>query len=344
MSDYNSIFDRSKKISLSIVLVLIISCIGFYSIIMNWKIDCEHSEKIINIPKGASATAVAEILKEDFCLENIGLFKLALAMSMNDRNIRSGRYDLKGVTTIGQLVKLITSFSADRVKVTLVEGWTIKQFAHELSNNLQIDSLEFIRLSNNNNFIHAQNIDASSLEGFLFPDTYIFLKTYTEEEVLKVIVNQYKHNENQLMQNINPDITLDMFEITTLASIIQGEAVYDDEMPIISSVYHNRLSSGMLLQADPTIQYIVPGKPRRLYNKDLGIDSPYNTYKYKGLPPGPINNPGLSALKAAMDPADTDYLYFVSNGEGRHIFTRTVEEHNQAKLKLKRKRRLRKKM
>ena len=100
----------------------------------------------------------------------------------------------------------------------------------------------------------------------------------------------------------------------------------------------------MLLQADPTIQYIIPGKPRRLFNKDLKVDSPYNTYKYKGLPPGPINNPGLVALKAAISPADTDYLYFVSNGEGRHIFTRTVEEHNQAKLALKHSRQRKKKL
>ena len=129
-----------------------------------------------------------------------------------------------------------------------------------------------------------------------------------------------------------------------MASIIQGEAMYEDEMPIISSVYHNRLKLGMLLQADPTIQYIIPGKPRRLFNKDLEVDDPYNTYKYKGLPPGPINNPGLAALKAALNPAETKYLYFVSNGEGRHTFTHTVDEHNQAKLKMKQKRRMKSKM
>ena len=139
-------------------------------------------------------------------------------------------------------------------------------------------------------------------------------------------------------------VKLNIQEIATMASIIQGEAVYDDEMPIISSIYHNRLEQDMMLQADPTIQYIIPGRPRRLYNKDLEVDSPYNTYRHKGLPPGPINNPGLKALKAAMRPAETDYLYFVSNGEGRHIFTRNNEEHNQAKLELKRKRRSKRKM
>ena len=114
--------------------------------------------------------------------------------------------------------------------------------------------------------------------------------------------------------------------------------MYDDEMKTISSVYHNRLKRKMLLQADPTIQYIIPGKNRRLYNKDLRVDSPYNTYKYKGLPPGPINNPGLSALRAAIHPTETQYLYFVADGEGRHIFTRNNEAHNEAKKVLKRKR------
>jgi UPF0755 protein len=124
-----------------------------------------------------------------------------------------------------------------------------------------------------------------------------------------------------------------------MASIIQGEAMSEDEMPTISSVYHNRLKGKMLLQADPTIQYIIPGPNRRLYNKDLRLDNPYNTYKYRGLPPGPINNPGLSALKAAAQPAKTKFLYFVADGEGRHIFTHNNEEHNEAKNVLKRKRR-----
>ena len=135
---------------------------------------------------------------------------------------------------------------------------------------------------------------------------------------------------------------MNMYDTVILASIIQGESKYKNDMDTISSVYHNRLNKNMLLQADPTIQYILPEKPRRLFNKDLEIDSPYNTYKYSGLPPGPINNPGYKALESAMNPDDTNYLYFVSDGEGRHVFTRTVEEHNIAKLNLKRKRKMKK--
>ena len=229
------------------------------------------------------------------------------------------------------------------MRVTLIEGWTLEQFADELKKKLEIDSYKFLRLCRDYNFTHSLGIDAPSLEGFLFPDTYILLKMYTEEDVIQVLVNQFSRKMHKLQKITNED-NINIREIVTIASIIQGEAMYEDEMSTISSVYHNRLNRNMLLQADPTIQYITPGKPRRLFDKALKIDSPYNTYKYKGLPPGPINNPGFKALKAAIIPAETDYLYFVSNGEGRHTFTRTVSEHNQAKKELKQKRRMKRKM
>ncbi len=344
MPKHNFTSERVYNIAIGVGLALFAISLALYSIILSWEIDCEHPERSITIPKGASAAAVAELLKQESCLDNTGIFKLALTLTMKNRSIRAGRYNLKGISSMGQLVKIIASQSADRVKVTMLEGWTVEQFASELKDRLQIDIIEFLRLCNDYDFINGLNIEAPSLEGFLFPDTYILLKTYTEEEILRILVSQHKHNHRQLLKELKPIRHLNMLEMTALASIIQGEAVHDDEMSIISSVYHNRLDKKMLLQADPTIQYIVPGKPRRLYNKDLDIDSPYNTYKYKGRPPGPINNPGLSALKAAIMPAETDYLYFVSNGEGRHIFTRNNKEHNQAKMELKRKRRLKREM
>jgi UPF0755 protein len=135
------------------------------------------------------------------------------------------------------------------------------------------------------------------------------------------------------------ELGMDEKEIITLASIIEGEAIYDRERPVISGVYHNRLNIGMRLQADPTIQYIIEGSPRRLLNKDLKIKSPYNTYLNEGLPPGPINNPGIESIKAALYPVETDYLYFVAKGDGYHTFSRTKEEHNIAKRKFQKIRR-----
>ena len=331
------------KFGIGASLIVLIGVLSFYSLILGWKIECQKPGNLIIIPKGASAQSVAMLLKEKSCLQNDAIFKLALTITMKNRRIIPGRYNFKGISSIGQLVDVITSQSSDRVKITLIEGWTMEQFAEELKKKLEIDSYKFLRLCRDNNFTHSMGIDAPSLEGFLFPDTYIFLKTYTEEDIIQVMVNQFTYNLQELKKTLYP-ININMRELATIASIIQGEAMYEDEMSIISSVYHNRLKQDMLLQADPTIQYIIPGKPRRLYNKDLEVDNPYNTYKFKGLPPGPINNPGLAALKGALNPAETDYLYFVSNGEGRHIFTRTVAEHNQAKQKMKQKRRMKKKL
>ena len=343
MSELKFKIHSNIKIGIGVFLVILIGALSFYSLILGWNIECQEPDRLFTIPKGASAQTVSILLKEESCLENMTIFKLALTLTMKNRQIIPGRYNLKGISSIGQLVDMITSQSSDRVRVTLIEGWTLDQFSDELKKKLEIDSLKFLRLCRDYNFTHSLGINAPSLEGFLFPDTYILLKTYTEEDIIRVLVNQFTHNMQELQKSTNL-VNLNVWEIATLASIIQGEAMYEDEMSTISSVYHNRLNKKMLLQADPTIQYITPGKPRRLFDKDLNVDSPYNTYKYKGLPPGPINNPGLEALKAAIMPAETDYLYFVSNGEGRHTFTRTISEHNQAKYELKQKRRMKRKM
>ena len=287
MPDNKFTIHTPYKLAGGITLVLSIWVLILYSVILSWKIDCEDPGSLITIPKGSSASAVARLLKSESCLENEFIFKLALTITMKNRRIIPGRYNFKGISSIRQVVKMITSQSKDRVKVTLIEGWTINQFAEELKQKLKIDSYEFIRLCKDFNFIHSVGIDAPSLEGFLFPDTYILIRTYTEEDIVKIMVNQFKYHMKQVQKDAG--VNFNIREITTLASIIQGEAMFADEMATISSVYHNRLKQQMLLQADPTIQYILPRRSRRLYNKDLKIDNPYNTYKYKGLPPGPIN-------------------------------------------------------
>ena len=343
MADAKFEIDYKIKVGGGITLLIVIGVLLFYSIILGWEIDCREPSDLISIPKGASAQSVAALLKENSCLQNEFIFKLALTLTMKNKRIIPGRYNVKGISSIGQLVKMITSQSSDRVKVTLIEGWAMERYAEELNKKLKIDTYGFLRLCKDFNFIHSLGIDAPSLEGFLAPDTYILLRTYTEENIIRILVNQFNHNM-QRIKDSSPLVNLNKREITTLASIIQGEAMFVDEMPTISSVYNNRLKKGMLLQADPTIQYILPGKPRRIYNKHLKVDNPYNTYKYKGLPPGPINNPGYSALYAAAHPSQTSYLYFVADGEGRHIFSNSNEEHNQAKLILKQNRRKKRKL
>jgi UPF0755 protein len=154
------------------------------------------------------------------------------------------------------------------------------------------------------------------------------------------MVEEYKNHFIDEFKDRMNKLNMSEKEVITLASIIEGEAIYNTERPVISGVYHNRLEKGMRLQADPTIQYIVDDGPRRLLNKDLKIKSPYNTYLNYGLPPGPINNPGFESIKAALYPANTEFLYFVAKGDGYHTFSRTQKEHNTAKRKFHKLRRL----
>ena len=180
-------------------------------------------------------------------------------------------------------------------------------------------------------FLKSNNIESNSLEGYLFPDTYKVFEGDNVRSVLSLLIKT--HNRFWTKTNINraKELKLSIHEIVTLASIIEGEAIYDSERSKISGVYHNRLKLGMKLQADPTIQYIIDDSPRRLLNKDLKIKSPYNTYLNHGLPPGPINNPGLESIKAALFPEKVDYLFFVARGDGYHTFSKTEKEHNKAK-------------
>jgi UPF0755 protein len=302
MADAKFEIDYKIKVGGGITLLIVIGALLFYSIILGWEIDCREPSDLISIPKGASAQSVAALLRESSCLQNESIFKLALTLTMKNKHIIPGRYNVKGISSIGQLVKMITSQSSDRVKITLIEGWPMERYAEALNKELKIDTYEFLRLCKDYNFIHSLGIDAPSLEGFLAPDTYILLRTYTEENIIRIMVNQFNHNMQRIKESA-PSVHLNKREITTLASIIQGEAMFVDEMPTISSVYNNRLKKGMLLQADPTIQYILPGKPRRLYNKHLKVDDPYNTYKYKGLPPDPLIIRGIRRCMLLHIPA-----------------------------------------
>ena len=324
--------------------LLMISCLFLlifsYGFLLSKQIKCNDNYSILTIPENATLSQVAHAINEESCI-NINFFKFAMYMTFNQNNIKYGRYDLTYVNNLRDLINMITSSKSERVKVTIPEGLRIQDIALLLEDKMGLDVEKFIYLCYDSKLIKSlgfQN-DIANLEGFLFPDTYIFLKSYTEEDVIIVLVNNFLKKYKKLL-NENYKTRYTMEEIITLASIIQGEYMipHSDELPLISSVYHNRLKKRMYLQADPTIQYILPGENRRLYNKHLQIESPYNTYKYKGLPPGPINNPSLDAIRAAINPADTDYLYFVADGKGRHIFTKTNKQHNKAKYQLKKNR------
>ncbi len=294
----------------------------------------------IQIERGASPVAIADTLYKNGLIERKEDFLLAVKIFRQHKNLKAGYYQLQKGLSPYQLMKIIAEGKTARIRVTIPEGYTSFEIASLLQKKLGLDSAKFIKLVNDKKFIRSLSIKSHSLEGYLFPDTYFFDWGIDEKSVIKIMTRELKVRLADSLLTKIKDSGWTLHQILTLASLIEGEAMVDSERPIVSAVYRNRLQKGILLQADPTIQYIIPDGPRRLLNKDLQIDSPYNTYKYPGLPPGPVNNPGLKSIIAAIYPADVDYLYFVARGDGSHIFSKNLKDHLRAKRKFDEYRRL----
>lgn len=282
----------------------------------------------INVPSGATFRQVTDSLKEAGLLEHERFFLLLGKISGKERNVRAGLYDIPAGLSSWQLLNYLETVPGKQVKVTLPEGLLSDQMAAILQNKIGIDSSLFVSLVHDSAFAHSL-VGEISLEGYLSPETYYFeWKTPEEQIIRRLVSNTLQTFEPDSIQERLSQFEMSRLEILTLASIIEGEVQVDSERVYVSAVYHNRLRLRWPLQADPSIQYIVPGPPRRLLHRDLEIDSPYNTYKYPGLPPGPINNPGKKSILAALYPANVPYLYMVAIGDGRHKFSKTLREHN----------------
>jgi UPF0755 protein len=293
----------------------------------------------VTIPKGASLKEVSTTLQDYNIIRNERSFLLAVRTLGYEKDIPAGRFKLVKASTNFDIIDQLVNGVQVNKRVTILEGWTIDVIAQELHNKMGIDQDEFKSACRNDLLLWKWGISEKTVEGYLFPNTYLFSEEEEIQDIIGRMINEYKQRITEEYRDRMQEMGMEEKEIITLASIIEGEAIYDKERAVISGVYHNRLNIGMRLQADPTIQYIIDDSPRRLLNKDLKIKSPYNTYLNKGLPPGPINNPGIESIKAALYPAETDYIYFVARGDGYHTFSRTKEEHNIAKRKFQKIRR-----
>ncbi|MDC0215433.1 endolytic transglycosylase MltG [Candidatus Marinimicrobia bacterium] len=326
-------FNPGIKTVGSIAGIVIASILAFYLLVIYWPQSNPYERVEINIPRGVTLSKIGDILKERNIISNKRTFTMAVKSLGHEKNIPAGRYILHNAlnnrTIINQLVYGVPSLK----RITVLEGWTIDEIANELEAKLKINKKSFLSLCHNKRMIRLFNLEGNSFEGYLFPDTYSFAEGIDPYLVLTRMVNEFKNNISKSMEVQAQELGLSILEVITLASIIEGEAIYDSERSIISAVYHNRLKKGMKLQADPTIQYIIDDGPRRLLNHDLKIKSNYNTYLYKGLPPGPINNPGKESIIAALYPSVNEFLYFVAKGDGYHTFTKNEKDHNKAKRK-----------
>jgi UPF0755 protein len=286
--------------------------------------------RVILIQRGQNLRQVSEELKRVGLLSGtLGFQVLARAMRL-DRDIKAGQYSFQLGTSVPTLLRALARGMSGLNVVTIPEGLTTTEVSLLLSNHLGVPVAEFDSLSHDRAFLDSLGIAAPSIEGYLAPDSYEFLPGTSPEVAFRTMAR--RTIEILLRSAAGRDslpLGLSLHQVLTLASIVEAEAGVDHERPRIARVYLNRLETGMRLQADPTVGYAIQGRPRsRLLFRDLRVDSPFNTYLYRGLPPGPICNPGRASIAGVIDPLPgVNDLYFVADGTGRHLFSRTYEEH-----------------
>ena len=290
----------------------------------------EVNSSVITIEKGMSLNSVSNLLLENEIIVNQNIFKLKVITRGLASKIPTGRFLVDGKISDDILIDLIFNKGPIKLKLTIPEGSQSKNLFKDINTLLNTD-YDFNKYFNSTKILEQYKVDASSLEGYLYPDTYYLYHDSSPEEIIDILLSEFWKKFDENLQDRANQLGFSVHEVVTLASIIEGEAMLDSERSTISSVYHNRLKINMKLQADPTIQYIIPGPPKTLSNRDLRIKSDYNTYQNYGLPPGPINNPGIASIKAALYPEDTNFLFFVAQGDGSHAFTTNEKDHEEAK-------------
>lgn len=325
--------DKSKKILVAIIVSLII--ITTFTVIQIGPYNKNNKEDIVvDIPTGSTLSQVTDILKENNLIKNKTLFKLYVRISNNTSKLKSGKYLFNQSYSNKDIIHDLSEGKVynDGIKITIPEGSTSFEVMDILVKNKLGDEDVYEELINNPEefkaefkFLDDENI--TSLEGFLYPSTYYFDEKQTEKEVLNHMLETFESKYTEKLQKKQKELNKSLYEVINLASIVEKEAVLDEDRPIIASVFYNRIKIGMPLQSDATIQYIFEERKKSITYNDLKIDSPYNTYKVNGLPPTPIANPGIASIEAVLYPANTEYLYFVATIEGGNTYSKTYEEH-----------------
>ncbi len=315
------------------VVILIISVI--FGIHFWW--NCFHSSyvrqdngTVIYVKSGLSAGQIASLLKEKRLIRNKYYFTFLAKMFGIDKHLRSGEYHFTKKMNALYILDHLKKGRVYTYRIVIPEGFNINQIAEVLEKKEIVSKESFLKVCNDKDFLSRFKIEAENLEGYLFPDTYFLSKNIGPEQIATFMVERFFRMlpKDILIQAKEKNMSL--HEIITLASLIEKETSDIREMPFIASVFYNRLRNNMPLQCDPTVLYALGEVNKRLTRKDLKIDSPYNTYIYPKLPPGPIASPGLEAIKAALNAYESDYFYFVSKNNGSHYFSRDLIEHNKA--------------
>jgi UPF0755 protein len=292
----------------------------------------EGAEQFVTIPPGAGAGEIrsrlleAKVVRDDFTL------RAALRWTGSARALKAGEYRFDREMTAIEVVDKLANGDIYTRRITFPEGLTIAEMARLYESREFGSAQDFIAASRNASLIRDLDPEATDLEGYLFPETYAMPRTTPAERLIAMMVDRFKTTYTAELQENARAQGLTTRQVVTLASLVEKETGKADERPVVAAVYRNRMRIGMGMQADPTVVYALQKAGRydgNIRREDLAFDSPYNTYKYPGLPPGPIAAPGRASLEAALNPADADYLYFVSRNDGSHVFATTLAEHNE---------------
>ena len=322
-------------IILTLLLLAVFAFLIAKPLILDHRCGTEKTEIVVEVPQGLGISAIAKLLEEKKVTDSASLFVIAARLSNQAGSLKAGEYSLSPHFTNRRILEALTRGKVRLHQLIIPEGFNLKQIKARLAASGVINMTGADNLFTDPEFIAALGIRAPSLEGFLFPDTYLLPKGVKARQVLTIMVKRFTAKWNKLAQKGNAS-GLSRLQVVTLASIIEKEARLPEERKLISSVYHNRLKKGMRLQADPTVIYGIPDFKGTLTKKDLEYPSPFNTYLHRGLPPGPICSPGQASLAAALEPAKTKSIYFVAKGDGSHYFSSNYREHRKAVRKLRR--------
>ena len=299
------------------------------------------AEQEITIQKGSSVKAISVQLEGKGIIKNANIFAIYCKLNDKAAKIKAGKYILSSSMSVEQIVDKLTAGNAeiDSVRFTIPEGFELREIADRLESQGLINKDEFYKAIEKSDFDYAFIKDIperdDKLEGYLFPDTYEVFKNATEQEIIGKMLGRFDQVFTEDYRQRAKELNMSFDQVITLASIIEREAKLDKERKTISAVFHNRLKKNIKLQSCATVQFALKERKEVLTYKDLEIESLYNTYKYAGLPKGPIASPGAKSIEAALYPEKVDYLYFVANKDGSHVFSKTYQEHLNAQNKIR---------
>lgn len=322
--------DRRIQAIMGIALILLLALPLRYALFLAFPAGDGQAVRIVDFAKGDSLSRIAAALEREGIVSSARLFVLHTRLKGVASKLQAGEYQFSDGMRPAEILRMMVNGEVNRRRFAVPEGYSIHQLAELLENQRLFTREGFLKAATNPALLAELGIEGKSVEGYLFPSTYDVTRTMDEAALIRAMVAQFRKVYDGQFNGVAERIGMTQRQVVTLASMIEKEAVVAAERPLISSVFHNRLSRGMRLQSDPTAVYGVRAFAGTVTKQDVDRPTPYNTYLISGLPPGPIGNPSSEAIEAALNPARSGYLYFVAKRDGTHHFSATLDEHNAA--------------